>query len=90
MTSADRDIQAAIDVIRRIAKTYHVPCHILAKDAIKPNGAAISADYLYKILDPTYDQKPLPGGPVEEALFRLAEKLRVRYPGDCPTELKAK
>ena len=88
MTLPDNKIETVIAIIRHISQKYNIPPHILAKDATKPNGEAISPEYLYKILDSAYDKKPLAGGPVEKALFRLIEKLKIDYPEDCPQEIK--
>lgn len=82
MVLPNRDIETAIAVLRFIHKKHHVKPRQLAKDA------DVSTTLMYNIL--TYDDRPRVGGEAESKILALVDRLKLEYPGACPTKVTQK
>lgn len=82
MVLPKRDIEAAIAVLKRIKEKRYKRIVHMARDA------GISISWMYQIIE--YGQRPRPGGEIEAKILDFVDKLKQKYPEDCPQEVTPK
>ncbi len=82
MVLPKRDIETAIAVLQKIVKNEYEKVVHLALDA------GISPSSMYGYIH--YGIRPKPGGRKERAILELVDRLKQKYPEDCPTKVTQK